>query len=227
MSNIDEDPQDDLETLLPWHAAGTLDRHDAERLERALATDRELFQRFVLAREELAATIHMNESLGAPSARVMDKLLAAMDAEPVRKPDVSFDLAGRFASFIAGFSPRNLALAAAAGAVAIVLQAGLITMGLIKHESRAAVAKGEIGPRTQLASVEAGGGTLVAIRFAPTADMSQINAFLSANKASMVDGPIAGGLYRIRLPETGKAKEDHIKQIEAQSGIVDFVATVQ
>jgi hypothetical protein len=228
MSNIHKDPQNDLELLLPWHATGTLDRHDAERVERALAADRALLESFAFAREELAGTILLNESVGASSARMMEKLFAAIDAdEPVSKRNVSFDLAGRFVSFIAGFSPRTLALATSVGAVAIVLQAGLITMGLTKHESRAAVAKGEIETRVQLASVAVGGGTLVAIRFAPTADISQINAFLLANRASMIDGPIIGGLYTIRVPETGKAKEDHIKQIEAQSGIVDFVAMLQ
>ncbi len=227
MSKIGEEPDKELEALLPWHAAGTLNRHDAERVERALATDRELLHRFALAREELAGTIHLNESLGAPSVRAMEKLFAAIDAEPVRKPNVSFDLASRFASFIASFSPRTLVLATAAGAMAIVLQAGLITMGLIRHESSATVAKGKIEGDIQLASVAMSGGTAVAIRFAPTADIGQITAFLLANGASMIDGPISGGIYRIRLPETGKAKDDHIKRIQAQSGIVDFIATVQ
>ena len=60
--------------------------------EKALASDRELLRRFNLAREELNETIHLNETLGAPSARAMEKLFAAIDAEPVRKPKVSFDL---------------------------------------------------------------------------------------------------------------------------------------
>jgi hypothetical protein len=221
------DPDNDLEALLAWHAAGTLNRRDAERVEMALATDRELMQRVILAREELTGTIHLNELLGAPSARAMEKLFAAIDAEPARKPKVSSDLVGQFASFIANFSPRTLALATAVGVLAIVVQAGLITTGLIKHEFSAAMAKREIVPRTQMASVEASDGTVVAIRFAPTADVGQITAFLLANRASMIDGPIIGGIYRISLPETGKAKEDHIKQIQSQSRIVDFIATVQ
>ena len=68
------DDREEIETLLPWHAAGTLNRRDAERVERALATDQELARRFTLVREELAETIHLNESLGAPSARAMEKL---------------------------------------------------------------------------------------------------------------------------------------------------------
>jgi hypothetical protein len=218
MNTIDKE-RDDLETLLPWHAAGTLNRRDAERVEKALANDRELLRRFNLAREELNETIHLNETLGAPSARAMEKLFAAIDAEPVRKPKVSFDLAGRLADFIASFSPRTLAMAGAVGALAIVLQAGVITTGLIKHEAGTEVASKQVD--MQLASTE-GDSTLAGIRFAPKAEALQIAAFLTANKVSMIDGPIAGGIYTIRLPETGKAKEDHMKQM-AQSPLVDLI----
>ncbi len=218
--------REDLEVLLPWHAAGTLNRRDAERVEKALAADRELMRRFNLAREELNETIHLNETLGAPSARAMEKLFAAIDAEPARKPKVSFNFAGRFASFIAGFSPRTLAMATAAGALAIVLQAGVITTGLIKHETGTEVASNPSKtPDLALASAESD-GTLAAIRFTPKADMGQITSFLMSNKASMIDGPITGGIYKIRLPETGKAKEDHVKQM-AQSSIVELIAPTQ
>jgi hypothetical protein len=226
MNTINKE-RDDLETLLPWHAAGTLSRRDAERVEKALANDRELLRRFNLAREELNETIHLNETLGAPSARAMEKLFAAIDAEPVRKPKVSFDLAGRLADFISSFSPRTLAMAGAVGALAIVLQAGVITTGLIKHEAGTEVASKDTGTRTEMASADVSDGTLAAIRFTAKAEAGQITAFLQANKASMIDGPIAGSIYTIRLPETGKAKEDHIKQMQAQSGIVDFIANKQ
>jgi hypothetical protein len=219
--------RDDLETLLPWHAAGTLNRRDAERVEKALANDRELLRHFNLAREELNETIHLNETLGAPSARAMEKLFAAIDAEPARKPKVSFDLAGRLAAFIASFSPRTLAFAAAAGALAIVLQAGVITTGLIRHEGTEVASRQDTVARTEMASAEVSDGTLAAIRFVAKTDVGQITAFLQANKASMIDGPLTGGIYTIRLPESGKAKEDHIKQMQAQSAIVDFIANKQ
>ena len=226
--NTTNKEREDLEVLLPWHAAGTLNRRDAERVEKALATDRELMRRFNLAREELNETIHLNETLGAPSARAMEKLFAAIDAEPVRKPKVSFDLAGRFSSFVASFSPRTLAMAAAAGALAIVLQAGVITTGLLKHEASTEVAshQGPAGP--EMASIDVSDGTLASIRFSPKAEMSQITAFLIANKASMLEGPTTvGGMYTIRLPETGKAKEDHIKLMAAQTALVDLIAPKQ
>src|SRR5438094_9040197 len=86
-----------IEELLPWHATGALHRRDADGVEQALAGDRELARRYELVREELAETIHLNETLGAPSARAMEKLFAAIDAEEARSPRHrrSFDLGQR------------------------------------------------------------------------------------------------------------------------------------
>src|SRR5262249_57647830 len=87
MNAINKEPErHEIEALLPWHAAGTLSRRDADRVEQALAGDRELARRYDLVREELAETIHLNETLGAPSASAMEKLFAAIDAEEARSP---------------------------------------------------------------------------------------------------------------------------------------------
>ena len=81
MTAINKQPgRYEIEELLPWHAAGTLSRRDADRVEQALAGDRELARRYELVRQELAKTIHLNETLGAPSARATEKLFAAIDA---------------------------------------------------------------------------------------------------------------------------------------------------
>jgi hypothetical protein len=81
-----ESERHEIEALLPWHAAGTLSRRDADRVEQALAGDRELARRYDLVRQELAETIQLNEALGAPSARAMEKLFAAIDAEVAAAP---------------------------------------------------------------------------------------------------------------------------------------------
>jgi hypothetical protein len=75
-----------IEKLLPWHAAGTLSRRDADRVEQALAGDRELARHYELVRQELVEVTRLNETLGAPSARVMEKLFAAINAEEARAP---------------------------------------------------------------------------------------------------------------------------------------------
>ena len=71
----------EIETLLPWYAAGTLSRSERQRVEDALRRDPDLAFKLELAREELAETIHLNETLGAPPREVADRLMAAIDAE--------------------------------------------------------------------------------------------------------------------------------------------------
>ena len=98
----------DLEELLPWHAAGTLDSDEAAEVERALATDPELARRFALVREELTETILLNESLGAPSARAMETLFRAIDQDrKVVRRVASPSLGERVAQF---FSPARTRL---------------------------------------------------------------------------------------------------------------------
>src|SRR5215210_7646172 len=128
-----KETQEDIELLLPWHAAGTLNRRDAARVEQALANDNELAARYEMVREELGETIRLNETLGAPSARAMQQLFAKIDAEPARKPKASFSLTAWLTDFVTGFSPRTLAYGAAAAALAIVLQAGILAGVFVKE----------------------------------------------------------------------------------------------
>src|SRR5204862_2756889 len=138
MNAISKEPErHEIEALLPWHAAGTLSRREADRVEQALAGDRELARRYDLVREELAETIHLNETLGAPSARAMEKLFAAIDAEEARSPrrQRSLDLGSRISEFLSQFTPRTLAWSAAAAVVAIVAQAAVIAAVVLKEDT--------------------------------------------------------------------------------------------
>ena len=211
--------RDEIEALLPWFAAGTLSRKDAARVEAALKADNELAQRFELVREELGETIRLNEDLGAPSSRALKSLFAKIDAEPARRPAASFDLAGRVSSFIASFAPRTLAYAGAVAALAIVLQAGVIT-SLVSNRG------GDANYKT--VSVDPGQGAFALVRFAPNATAADITKFLEDNKAVVVDGP-KNGMYRVRLAVTGIPKEELariIKQMQDNKN-VSVVAPVQ
>jgi hypothetical protein len=211
--------QEDIESLLPWHAAGTLNRRDSARVEQALATDKELAQRFALIREELNETIHLNETLGAPSARAMDKLFALIDAEPARRPIASFSLGSWLTNFVTGLSPRTLAYSATAAALAIVLQAGILAGLVVKERT--------VGP--QLASYEQaspiGSGSYVQVRFKAQATAAGITKFLSDNKATVVGGPAAGtGLFRLRVADQAlpESQLGALAKTMAQADVVDF-----
>lgn len=82
---ISERAAGEIEMLLPWYAAGTLNLRDTRKVEEALACDAELARQYAVIGEEYAGTIDLNESLGAPSVRAMQKLFAAIDAEPALK----------------------------------------------------------------------------------------------------------------------------------------------
>jgi hypothetical protein len=194
---------EDVELLLPWHAAGTLNRRDAARVEQALANDNELAARYEMVREELGEAIRLNESLGAPSARAMQQLFAKIDAEPARKPKSSFSLTAWLTDFVAGFSPRTLAYGATAAALAIVLQAGILAGVFVKE--------GTVGP--QLASYtqneNLSEGAFVLVRFKPQASAADITKFLDDNGASVVGGPSAGtGLFRLRVAENALSQSE-------------------
>ena len=77
---------EELEALLPWHINGTLNPHDARRVEEALARNPALARQHAIVQEEYAEAILLNEALGVPSSRTMQKLFVAIDAEPDRQP---------------------------------------------------------------------------------------------------------------------------------------------
>jgi anti-sigma factor RsiW len=192
-NTADETGRSEIEDLLPWHAAGTLNRRDAERVEAALAGDPELARRYEMVREELGETIHLNETLGAPSARAMSALFAKIDAEPARRSVPSLNLGARIGEFFASFSPRTLAWSATAAALAIVLQAGIIAGVMIKDRS-----PGNFETASAPATVTEE-GSYALIRFQSQANAAQITQFLETNKLSIAGGPSAGGLYRVRI----------------------------
>ena len=110
MNTKNKEAHSEIEELLPWHAAGTLSRSDARRVEDALAHDPELARRYALVRDELGETIHLNETLGAPSAHAMEKLFAKIDAEPARKPAVSLNLGARARGVFRQLQPAHAGL---------------------------------------------------------------------------------------------------------------------
>lgn len=192
-----EDEPGDIEMLLPWHAAGTLNARDARRVEEALARDPDLARQYAAVREEYAETIHLNESLGAPSARAMQQLFAAIEAEPARRAGSGPALSSRILNFLSSLSPRTLAWSAALGALLVVLQAAIIGAILVKNQDAtfqtASLSTNEpitrsLGPQTARALV----------RFTPEARVADITALLDSYHASIV-GTAQGGVFRLQF----------------------------
>ena len=206
---LDQEPSE-IEMLLPFHAAGTLNARDARRVDEALASDPDLARQYAVIREEYAETIHLNESLGAPSARAMQKLFAAIDGEPARKPSLSSGLSARISEFFTRISPRTLAWSASLGAVLLLLQAGVIGAVLMKNQSAsfqtASLSLNEqSGPITR----DLGGAAppRALVRFAPEARIADITALLDNYQASIVDGA-KGGMFRLQFGTRALGKDE-------------------
>jgi anti-sigma factor RsiW len=227
METNEKHSPEEIEALLPWHAAGTLSSHEADAVEQALATNEELARRFALVREEMAETILLNEALGAPSARAMEKLFAAIDNErkSVRSP------AGRgFGAWLSElFTPRVLAFSAAAAALVILLQAGIIAkMALENSPDSEGTFETASAPTTREA------GSYVLVRFAPQANLADVTRLLDSRNAVIVDGPRPagpGGMYRVQIAPTRLAVDEldrAIKEFQSAAGtLVSFVAPTE
>ena len=195
---LEQEPGE-IEPLLPWHAAGTLSARDTRRVDDALARDPLLAKQYAAIREEYAETIALNESLGAPSARAMTKLFAAIDGEPARGPSVSRNFSARIVEFFAGLSPRTLAWSASLGALALLLQAGVIGAVLTKNQTSSfqTASLSTNAPITR-DFVAVGTPPYALVRFAPEARIADITALLDSYQATVTDGA-KGGMFRLQF----------------------------
>lgn len=208
----------DIEALLPWRAAGTLNAEETRLVDAALAKDPALAKQYEVIKDELAETVLLNENLGAPSTRALEKLFASIDAEPARGAVSAPGLMARLGSFFGGLSPHTLGWSAAAAMLALVLQAGIITTAVVKQNS---------GYQTA-SSTAATAGTRALVKFKSDATLDQITAFLTAYRGSVVAGPSAG-MFTVKFGDTAlsaKDAEQLIEKVKADK-IVTFAAATQ
>jgi hypothetical protein len=218
---LEQEPSE-IELLLPWHATGTLNTRDARRVEEALARDPDLAKQYAVIREEYAATVHLNESLGGPPPRAMLKLFAAIDAEPARKPSAWLTARARMASFFASLSPRTIAWSASLAVLVLLLQAGVIAVMVAKNQpatyetaslnvnepdsmTRAMVPAAP--PAQRARTPEAATPPRALVRFAPDAHMADVTALLDSYHAQIVDGA-GGGMFRVQFGGRSMTKDE-------------------
>lgn len=203
----------EVETLLPWYAAGTLGGSERQRVEDALRRDPNLAFKLELAREELAETVHLNETLGTPPREVADRLMAAIDAEtePARRavPDAA---ANWFTGFFASLSPRTLAMGASFAVLAIGLQSVMLVDVYTKPQPGAPQAAAPQVAQSQAPVYRGLGGepsgSFAMVRFTREANAADITSFLRNNQAAIVDGPTSNGFYRVRVAPTSMIKSE-------------------
>jgi hypothetical protein len=149
----------------------------------------------------------LNESLGAPSGRAMQKLFAAIDAEPERREATRIGLATRISSFFSSLSPRTLAWSATLGAIVLVAQAAVIGTVLVKNQSSTFQTASLSTERTVVRDLGGVPPPRALVRFSQDARVADITALLDKYQASIV-GNARGGMFRLQFGDQTMNKDD-------------------
>lgn len=230
--NTQTPPGDDIDLLLPWYATGKLSPAETKRVEEALARDPTLVERLALTRDEMDEAVGLAESIPAPSPRardrVFDRIAAMEEARPASLADMGraastkvreSGLVGRLLDLVAAFSPRQLAYAGIAAALLVVAQAGII--GALVSDRGGATYGTASGPGGPVAQE----GTFALVGFAPGVTLERVAAVLTERGAAIVDGPRAGGLYRVRIAAKAVPNEERDRLIAGLREARDVVSS--
>ena len=191
------DEREEIELLLPWYVAGTLEPDEAARVAAYIAAHPELEDHMSAVREEMDETIGVNEAMGSPSAGAIDRLMAQIAEEnpaALRSESAGGGLVWNLLDWFADLSPRAVAMGATLAVAVIFAQA--ITLGVVMRDDG-----GKFQSATGNGETPASSGTLAIVGFAQGATMEEDGAFLTTFGASIVGGPKAGGLYTVRLTD--------------------------
>ena len=140
------------------------------------------------------------------------------EVRPRKMARVWLDLGRKINKNESSFDSRILVWLVAAAILTVIVQARLNTAAPVT----------EIGGSYHMASVS-NENAVVAVRFVSDASLVDITEFLNAYKASLVDGPHSGGLYKLHiananLPQNGIGE---IVGRMTQEKVVEFAAVVQ
>ncbi len=210
---------DEFAALLPWYVTGKITDADRAKVEAYLAAHPQAREQLAVAREEADVIFTADAGIEVPHT-ALDKLMASVAASPsARLHSAGGSLLERFGSFLAGLAPRQLAYSTLAAALGLVLLAGAVGMRL-----------GSTQPGYEVATDPSRGtqaGTFALVSFQPAAPAATVSAFLADNTYAIVDGPRAGGIYRIRISETVLSTDEAeaaLAKIKARSDLISFAS---
>ena len=212
-------PQDE-ELLLPFYATGRLMPSDVVRVEQYVG-DRP--DRLALVSEEQDAVVAGNEAVAARRAHNFARVAARISATRSQPASRGAGVLGAIRRFFEMPSAQSIRWASAVVAVVIVVQAAAIGMlALTQHSNQFATASGGSASREP--------GTFATARFADGATVPAIAAMLAGLDMRIVDGPVGGGLFTIRIGPQGMSDADRdraVASLKARSDLVVFVTRLK
>ncbi len=216
--SLKEVEREEIEMLLPWYVTGRLDAADTAKVEAFLAVHPHVARQLDMVRAERDEAVASNEALGFPSAAATERLMASL---PAARPGwaalrtVRGGLEQVRNLFVA---PTANAVRWAAVAAAVLVAVQAVAIGTLLSE-RSATYRTASGPQT-------GDGIAVLATFAEEAKATAISQLLTDFDASIVDGPRAGGVYKIRLRTDDRspaAREALVRRLAERRDIVRAV----
>ncbi len=209
---------DEIAALLPWYVSGKISTSDKDRVDAYANAHPDVRRHITLAREEADAVFSQNQEIAVPRD-ALDRLRASVATSPsARLHAVQATMLDRIGVFLGGLSPRHLAYAGVAAAFAIAVQAASI----------GALLQGQGGYQVANApGVEASTGTFALVAFQPAAPAGTLSAFLAENKFTIVEGPKAGGLFRVRVGDKALSAADAeaaLAKLKARGDLVSFAS---
>ena len=241
---------EEMEMLLPWFVTGRLDAKDRARVGQYIEAHPDMRVQLDLIRDELGENISANEALGGAPAGALDKLRAAVAAEPKRitVAAVRQSLWNELTKLLSAPTPRAVQWAGAAAVVVLVAQAAIIGGLLTKPAGGPAgnqpqiaqrgtappqVARREVtqpkksaARRFSVASGTVTQGTRVLVRFVPNVSFDKIAKFLRSEHAEIVAGPKPGGFFEVRISTkklSQSEKDTAIAKLKSALGLVHSV----
>lgn len=211
--------REEIEMLMPWYITGKLDAADRARVEAYLAAHPEAARQLDLVRAERAETVAANEASPWPSAAASERLMAALPA--LRQSSSGLQVLKsnlrQLADAFVAPAPGAVRWAALAAAVLIAVQTvAIITLVVSQRPGVYEAASG----------AESGDGIAVLVTFSDSAKAEAISQLLAELDATIVDGPKAGGVYKVRLRTEDRslpAREALVRKLAERRDIVRAV----
>ena len=210
--------REEIEMLLPWYVTGRLDAADLAKMEAYLAAHPEVARQLDLARTERDETVAANEALGLPSAGATARLMASL---PAARPGWAAMRALRgglqqVGDLLAAPTANAVRWAALAAAVLIAVQ-GIAIVSLLNERA---------GTYQTASGGQSGDGFALLVTFADDAKATAISQLLTDLDGSIVDGPKAGGVYKIRLRTEDRSTAGREALMRRLAGRRDIVRAV-
>lgn len=232
MTEAADKRDDEIEAQFPWYLTGKLPDETARSVERYLAENPAARGRLEAIRRERDGTAEAIGAIPAPDASAgLEKLMASVDAleaeqAETRDPaDAASGPLARLGGWLAGLPKPVLAAGGAVAALLIVAQAAVIVMLAAGPAAR----PGAYEPASGRQASQAAPAQII-VAFRNDSSIGAVMAALEDAGARIVEGPVAGGLYRIRLVEGADdpaAVDRAIERLRARGSVVRFAGPAQ